>query len=58
MPGYNILSRVLKKKTTLQVKNTKILHKLQSLLAQISKLITKVLTLLHQFFICKTAILP
>ena len=47
-----------KEKATLQAKNTKILHWLQSSLANISDLSLDVSSLLHQILVCGTTVLP
>ena len=45
-------------KAILQAKNTKILHQLQSSLANVSGLSLNVFSLLYQIFVCGTAVLP
>ncbi len=54
--------RSAEEEETLRAENTKILHRLQSLLARVSGLNMgnkqQVLSPLHQVFICKTVVLP
>ena len=45
-------------KATLQAENTKILHRLQSSLANISGLSLNILSPFHQILVCGTAVLP
>ena len=50
--------RNTKEETTLQAENTKILHRLQSFLANVSGLSLEIPSPLHQILVCETAVLP
>ena len=52
------LQRNAKEEATLRAENTKILHRLQSSLANVSGLFLDVLSPLHQILVCGTTILP
>ena len=50
--------RNAKEEATLQAENTKILHRLQSSLANVFGLSLNILSPFHQIFVCGTAVLP